>query len=93
MIRNAFGEPRPASFDEIAEAMDEVFGFSEDVNCQLAAQVFDSTDEDKPYNGFTAVIADAETGEPTIQTCGFPDKEALIEGLGALGIQLIEDFA
>jgi len=91
MRRNFFGEPRPQSFDEIAEAICEVFGSSEDPAITLAAQIFDSRDEEAPFTGFTAEISDAETGEITLATCGFPDKEELIAGLEDLGIQLIED--
>ena len=71
--------------------MEELFGFSEDINVELQAQIFDCNEEPAPFTGFSAEISGAETGEPRFATCGFPDKEKLIEGLNELGIVLIED--
>jgi hypothetical protein len=88
MKRSMFGEPRPATFDEISEALDEIDLLPE----AAQAQICDCRDEEAPFTGFTADISHADLGEPSISTCGFPDREELIAGLIDLGIVLIEDL-
>lgn len=85
MHRNHFGDPRPATFDEIETALFEI-GLSAG---DAYASILDSRDEDPPWTGWTAEIAHADNGEPSFATCGFADKEALIAGLNDLGIALI----
>ena len=87
MLTNAFGEPRPATFEEISTACDLVGLLIEDAQ----AMIFDGSENEVPYLGFTAEISNAEDGSQSFQTCGFPDKEVLIEGLIDLGIVLIDD--
>ncbi len=88
MKRTAFGEPRPATFDEIAQALDEVDLLAADAQ----ALVQDSREEEDPFTGWTAEISHADLGEPTFGTCGFADRDKLVSGLKALGIGLIEEF-
>lgn len=85
----AFGEPRPATFDEIWHAMDMVDLLASDAQ----AIIRDSRNEKPPFTGFTAEISHSETGEQSFETCGFPDKEALIDGLEQIGIALFIDEA
>lgn len=85
MRRTNFGEPRPATFAEITEALMEIDLLSDDAQ----AIIQDSREEYAPYTGWTAHISHADIGEPGFETCGFPDKDALIDGLGEIGIALI----
>lgn len=87
MKMNGLGEPRPATFDEVSEALGIVGLVAEEAQ----AVIFDSREDLAPYTGFTAEISNAEDGSQMFCTCGFPDKEALIEGLNNLGIVLIDD--
>ena len=82
MLRNAFGEPKPATTGELAEAMDEI-GLD---GADACAEVRDSRGDVPPYRGWTAEVRHADEGEPWFETCGFADKSNLIEGLKALGI-------
>ncbi len=85
MHRNRFGDPRPATFEEIETALFEVGLLADDAY----ATIMDSQDEVAPWTGWTADIAHTDNGEPRFATCGFADKEALIVGLNDLGIALI----
>lgn len=87
MMFNIFGEPRPATFDEISQALDIVDLIPEDAQ----AVIQDSREEEAPYTGWVATISHSDTGEQSFDTHGFPDKEELIGGLEALGICLIID--
>lgn len=89
MLTNMFGEPRPATLDEIVVALDMVDLLPMDAQ----AIIYDNREDRPPYNGFTATISHSDTGEQSFETCGFEDKEALIEGLEGLGIALIIDEA
>lgn len=89
MRTNRFGEPRPATLDEISQAMDMVNLLASDAQ----ATIRDSRDEEPPFAGFTAEISHSETGEQSFETCGFPDKEALMDGLEQIGVVLIIDEA
>lgn len=86
MKRNAFGEPQPATFEEIESAMDEC-GLDP---ADLQAMIHDSHGEVSPFTGWTVEIANAEDGEIHFSTCGFDDLDALNEGLVEIGICLIE---
>lgn len=89
MKRNMFGEPLPATYDQIAQALDELDLPPGDAT----AEVFDSRDQDAPFTGWTAEIAHSDVGEPRFTTCGFPDRTALVNGLRDLGINhiIVED--
>lgn len=89
MRLNAFGEPRPSTLEELGEALDMVGLSPEDAQ----AIIRDCRDEEEPFKGFCAEISSSETGEGGFETCGFPEKEDLIEGLESLGIFLIVDEA
>ena len=85
MRRTNFGEPRPATFAQITEALLEIDLLSDDAQ----AIIQDSRDAMAPYTGWTAHISHADIGEPGFETCGFADKQVLIDGLIDLGIALI----
>lgn len=86
MKRNAFGEPQPATFEEIESAMAECELDPSD----LQAMIHDSHGEAAPFTGWTVEIANAEDGELHFSTCGFDDLDALQDGLAEIGILLIE---
>jgi hypothetical protein len=88
MKRNFFGDPQPATFDEINEALMELDLEASDCN----ATIEDSTSEPAPFTGWTAEIRDNETGDISIQTLGFPDKAELKDGLRKLGITDISEL-
>lgn len=87
MRRNIHGEPQPSSLTEMLAAMDEVDLLPEHAQAQLLEPV---GDERAPFDGWCALISDAETGEKMISTTGFPSQGALEDALTEVGIQLIE---
>jgi hypothetical protein len=86
MKRNAFGQPRPATLDEIDEALGEV-----GLEAEEAQAIITDDAEGPPPNCFFALISHMDDGSREFETLAFPDKEALIEGLNGLGIVLIDD--
>ena len=85
MRRNAFGQPQPATAEEIIAAMDEL-----ELEAEFAqAEIFDGRDQDAPFNGWCADISDADSGENRFCTLGFETRSALDQTLEAAGIQLI----
>lgn len=79
MRRNMFGEPQPATFDEISEVMNDA-----DLNpSQCSVTILDSNDEDYPFKGWTAEIIGPDG--TTINTLGFTDPVELESGLNSLG--------
>ncbi len=88
MRRNYFGEPLPATAEEIIQVLDE-----RDLQAEFAqAQIYDAQDEEEPFRGWVAEISDADTGENRFSTLGFETRDALDAALDAAGIQLIEDI-
>lgn len=87
MKRNSFGDPQPASAEEIIQALEEV-----DLTAEFAqAEIFDATDEEPPFAGWCAEISDMDTGDNRICTLGFETRQALDAALEAAGIQLIAE--
>lgn len=88
MKRNAFGDPQPASAEEIEQAMDE-----RDLQPEFAqAQIFPPSEtEAPPFQGWVAEISDADTGENRISTLGFATLAELSAVLEVAGITLIEE--
>ncbi len=82
MKRNAFGEPQPGSAAEIIQALDEV----DLVAAYAHAEIFEASEEEAPFTGWVAEIADFDTGEKRIHTIGFPTKEALLAALAEVPI-------
>lgn len=79
MKRNMFGNPQPASSDEIVEALEEL-GWDAS---QCSATIEHLPDEAPPFTGWCAEILGEED---TIGTVGYPSKEVLIADLKSAGI-------
>lgn len=86
MFRSAFGEPKPRSFDQLLEAMDEM-----EVDLYMIDEVAitDSREEpeDTVWHGWTAEIRTDAGMDDWIQTGGWPTREALVDDLIKLGIK------
>jgi hypothetical protein len=79
MKRNFFGDPVPANFDEIEEALMEI-----DAVVETVAVLVEFNHEEGEFHGFTATIDD-ESGS-AFTTLGYESKEQLINDLIAAGI-------
>lgn len=88
MKRNHFGDPQPCNGAEIIEALDEL----DMSGGYVTATIYHDPEEEGPFAGFTARIADADAGEPEINTLGFESKEALKAALHEAGITDIEEL-
>lgn len=88
MYRNTFGDPRPSSATEISAALSEL-----DMLPGLAiATLYEPSDmNEAPFDGWTAEIMDAETGENSLATTGFGSRADLEAALREAGIQHIEE--
>lgn len=88
MYRNIFNEPKPANAAEISAALNEF-----DMLPGLAmATLFEPSDlNEAPFDGWTAEIMDAETGDNSIGTAGFASRTDLEAALREAGIQHIEE--
>lgn len=87
MYRTSFDDPRPATRAQLLAALDEV----EMLPGDASALIYDSRDEEAPFNGWTAEISHCDLGEPGFSTCAWPSAEALRADLSAIGITLIEE--
>jgi hypothetical protein len=90
MQHNFFGEPVPANYDEIVEA---IFELEFDVT-QIFAMIDYDEDVGSVYNGYTAEIRhNDEENERTFTTMGYADKQELIKDLHAAGITQIDSYS
>lgn len=88
MRRNAFGQPQPATANEIVEAMNEV-----GLDAAFAqAEIIDGRDNEAPFNGWCAEISDADTGDCRFCTLGFATRRALDHALTVACIDLISEL-
>jgi hypothetical protein len=87
MKHNMFGEPRPANYAEIIEALDET-GRSGD-ECSADVEYADDQGE---FKGWTADVRDSESGDSVFGTLGYADKGDLLKDLKAAGITDINEL-
>ena len=81
MKRNLFGDPRPANYDEIIEALDQRDADPIECNAELTFN-----EDEGDYHGWSAEVRDNATGNEVFTTLGYESKEALIRDLEAARI-------
>lgn len=86
MKRNAFGDPRPATAEEVLACMDRI----EDPT-NVYAEVGETDEDGFGGVGWTANVMDNDSGEIAFSTCAFPDRDALVQALTQAGILDIQD--
>lgn len=86
MKRNFFGEARPANYDEICDAKNEI-GADD-----FYAQIENVDDDGFGTAGWSANVFESMHGEDTFSTLAYADKEKLIADLKAAGITSIEEL-
>lgn len=84
MFRNKFGEPKPADFDELQEAIDELN--LNPVQCMVT--VSDNSGDNDPYNGWTADIIGED--DVSLETAAWSSKDDLLKDLEAAGFEGVE---
>jgi hypothetical protein len=95
MFRSAFGDPKPASLEQLRQALDEI-----GISATLASVVVDHCpDDEPPFRGWSAEFCDDiqvsdeadDEGEEwetrMLNTAGFPTKEALMDVLTQVGVR------
>lgn len=87
MKHNIFGEPRPANYDEMTQALDEVGADASECCADI-----EYSDEEGDFHGWTADVRDSNTGDSLFGTLGYADKGDLLKDLEALGITDVNEI-
>lgn len=81
MKTNFFGDARPETADEIIELLIDVN--PDDVNVELTHNEGETQEH---FNGWCAEVRRNEDGEEVFSTCGFKNKDDLIQTFKTAGI-------
>lgn len=82
MKRNAFGQPRPGTAEEIEAAFEETRADPSECNAEI-----EEVENDGFGNaGFSAEVRNNEDGASPFSTCAFTSRDELVAALTAAGI-------